>query len=131
MTPASVVTDDEVGRLTDDEAEATFIALVELLDRLGCAPAATIASKDDEGVSFSLHFSADRARILARAALAASDRDVLVKALQRIEQNWGHCNRCGTPCEGFTDGCCERPSWAPDDPVEIARAALIPLGGET
>lgn len=50
--------------LSDTEAEATFVALVELLDRLGCCPVVTVAGKEDQGVSFSLHFSADRARKL-------------------------------------------------------------------
>jgi cell division protein FtsL len=51
--------------LTDAEAEAAFVALVTVLDKLGCAPAATVTGKEDAGVSFALHFDATRARKLA------------------------------------------------------------------
>jgi hypothetical protein len=60
MTPS-----EKLVPLTDAEAEKAFIACVTALDRLGAAPAATVTGKDDEGVTFSLHFSTKRARKLA------------------------------------------------------------------
>ncbi len=53
--------------LIDKEVEDAFIALVDCLDELGCFPAATVANREDEGISFSLHFSAPRARQLIAA----------------------------------------------------------------
>jgi hypothetical protein len=56
--------------LTDAEAEATLFALVSVFDGMGCCPAALVSGKDDEGVSFALHFHATRARQLIAATEA-------------------------------------------------------------
>lgn len=59
-------------------------------------------------------------------AHAARQKNTMTEALERIANDWGHCETCGTPCKGATECDCARPTWAPDDVQAIARAALPP-----
>jgi hypothetical protein len=75
----------EIEPLTDEEGEAAFIALVAMLDARGCAPAAAVSEKDDGGISFSLHFNADRARKLTAYESARTPDPAIVKLREALE----------------------------------------------
>lgn len=55
---------------------------------------------------------------------ALAERDKIREALVRIANGYGHCATCGTHCGFYIECDCERPTWAADDPAEVARKAL-------
>lgn len=80
------------------------------------------------------HFPSVNALVIAEAAtaleaLSARER-VLREALERIANDWGHCETCGTAAKGYTEECCRSPRWAPDDVHELARTALAEGGAK-
>lgn len=53
--------------LTDQEAEAAFIALCQGIERgNGCLGASLVRTKDDTGMTIMMHYSAERCRRLIK-----------------------------------------------------------------
>lgn len=68
--------------------------------------------------------------IEARADALQAEVERLRAALQDISDGRGVCGTCGTPASGsgagVTDCGCSYPTWDPQDPAKVARAALHP-----
>lgn len=87
--------------------------------------------RDEHGIAQS--FGQYRIGMYDEDQRAASTIEALAEALKEIADERGICATCGTKATGNGAGVtacdCERPTWAPQDPIEIARTALALLGG--